>query len=345
MSKRKLLLADDSVTIQKVVNLTFADEGIEVITAGDGDAAMEKFTASAPDLVLADVNMPGLNGYQLCEKIKQNEETKKTPVILLVGSFEPFDETEARRVGADDFLTKPFQSIRQLVNKVSDLINTGGAGASNNETSSDAEKENAASGNYDSARSYDFSSDDAQADDEMIQTSQIGSLPTDEALKFNASFVSEPLEEDFETAEKSFDADFKDLRAFESDETFPPETQPLTGEDVSGIVSNDAEITAGNEKVYEFADESVSAKDEDKTQKFSANDLDEMNLLEIPRVENFAQTKNVSPELIEAVARKVIERLSDKAVREIASQIVPQMADSIIKQIAEEKLKDKEAKR
>ena len=123
MSKRKLLLADDSITIQKVVNLTFADEGIEVITVGDGDSAMRKFDEFMPDLVMADVNMPGLNGYEVCRIIKQTEETRRIPVILLVGSFEPFDELEAKQVGADDFLTKPFQSIRQLVNKVTELLN------------------------------------------------------------------------------------------------------------------------------------------------------------------------------------------------------------------------------
>ncbi len=95
MPKRKLLLADDSITIQKVVNLTFADEGIEVITASDGDTAMKKFVEATPDLVMADVNMPGLDGYRICEMIKQDDETKQIPVILLVGSFEPFDEEEA----------------------------------------------------------------------------------------------------------------------------------------------------------------------------------------------------------------------------------------------------------
>ena len=122
MAKHRLLLADDSVTIQKVVNLTFADEGIEVVSVGDGNSAMEKFVEATPDLVMVDVNMPGVDGYRICEMIKQDNETKHVPVILLVGSFEPFDEDEARRVGANDYLTKPFQSIRQLVNKVTVLL-------------------------------------------------------------------------------------------------------------------------------------------------------------------------------------------------------------------------------
>lgn len=128
MSKRTLLLADDSVTIQKVVNLTFADEGIEVVTVGDGDAAMEKISQISPDVVLADVHMPGLSGYQICEILRQNPVTREMPVVLLVGSFEPFDESEAARVGANAYLTKPFQSIRQLVSQVTDLMDASGAG-------------------------------------------------------------------------------------------------------------------------------------------------------------------------------------------------------------------------
>ena len=124
---RKLLLADDSATIQKVVDLTFSDEGLEVITVGDGQQALEKLDEVVPDIVLADVFMPGLSGYQLCEYIKRTERFSHIPVMLLVGSFEPFDEAEARRVGADDYLTKPFQSIRTLIGKVGSLLSGGGS--------------------------------------------------------------------------------------------------------------------------------------------------------------------------------------------------------------------------
>jgi CheY-like chemotaxis protein len=123
--KKTLLLADDSPTIQKVINLTFADEGIDVIAVSDGNAAIQQLRELKPDLVMADVHMPGLNGYQICERIRQNAELSNVPVILLVGSFEPFDEEEAIRVGADDFLMKPFQSIRQLVSRVAALLEPG----------------------------------------------------------------------------------------------------------------------------------------------------------------------------------------------------------------------------
>ncbi|HJU55013.1 MAG TPA: response regulator [Pyrinomonadaceae bacterium] len=124
---RKLLLADDSATIQKVVDLTFSDEGLEVVTVSDGRQAIEKLDEVLPDIVLADIFMPGMNGYEVCEYIKRTERFSHIPVMLLVGSFEPFDEAEARRVGADDYLTKPFQSIRTLIGKVGGLLSGGGS--------------------------------------------------------------------------------------------------------------------------------------------------------------------------------------------------------------------------
>jgi CheY-like chemotaxis protein len=122
LAGRKLLLADDSITIQKIVALTFADEGIQVVATSDGAEAIEKLEEISPDIVLADVFMPRKTGYEVCEHIKRTEKLKDIPVMLLVGSFEPFDEVEARRVGADDILTKPFQSIRTLVDKVNALL-------------------------------------------------------------------------------------------------------------------------------------------------------------------------------------------------------------------------------
>jgi CheY-like chemotaxis protein len=121
----KILLADDSITIQKVVNLTFADEGIEVVAVSNGDTAERRLAEVNPDLVLADIFMPGKNGYELCEYIKRSAQFSKVPVVLLIGAFEPFNEAEARRVHADAHLTKPFES-RTLVETVRKLINVGG---------------------------------------------------------------------------------------------------------------------------------------------------------------------------------------------------------------------------
>jgi CheY-like chemotaxis protein len=132
---RKLLLADDSLAIQKVIDLTFTDEGMEVTTVGDGQDALEKLNQFKPDVVLADVFMPGVDGYELCKFIKQSERFADVPVMLLIGTFEPFDEAEAKLAGADDVVTKPFQSIRQLVSRVGSLLSS--ESAQKNESASD----------------------------------------------------------------------------------------------------------------------------------------------------------------------------------------------------------------
>ena len=197
MSKRKLLLADDSITIQKVVNLTFADEGIEVTTVGDGDSAMEKLREISFDLVMADVNMPGLTGYQICESLKQDKSLQHIPVILLVGSFEPFDQEESNRVGADAFLTKPFQSIRQLVTQVTDLLNSGDRKIeeSPSESAGNSFAETLEMPKPIEADTPKFNDD--EFDDEMIQTSQVGNFALDEAQKFETRPVIQYDAEDF----------------------------------------------------------------------------------------------------------------------------------------------------
>jgi len=115
----KILLADDSITIQKIVHQTFENEPVELTLVGNGEAAIRKMQEVSPDLVLADIFMPGKSGYEVCEYVKQQPELASVPVILLVGAFEPFDEKEAIRVHADDHLKKPFapQMLVETVRK------------------------------------------------------------------------------------------------------------------------------------------------------------------------------------------------------------------------------------
>ncbi|MDJ0785844.1 MAG: response regulator [Myxococcota bacterium] len=115
---KTLLLADDSVTIQKVVGISFASEDIELVTVDNGDDAVAKAREVRPDIVLADVVMPGMNGYEVCEAIKSDPQLRHVPVLLLTGTFEAFDEGQADEAGADGHITKPFeaQSLVDLVN-------------------------------------------------------------------------------------------------------------------------------------------------------------------------------------------------------------------------------------
>jgi CheY-like chemotaxis protein len=118
----KILLADESATVQKIITLTFSDEGFEVIAVNNGDEAIDRLRRLKPALVMADICIPGKDGYEICEFVKTHPEMGGTPVILLVPAFEPFDEERARQIGADHHLTKPFQSIRMLISVVKNLI-------------------------------------------------------------------------------------------------------------------------------------------------------------------------------------------------------------------------------
>lgn len=117
--RRRILLADDSVTIQKVIELTFMDEDYEVRAVSNGDEAIQALPEVDPDVVIADVHMPGANGYEVCRRAKAMK--PEIPVLLLVGTFEPFDEAQARAAGANSFLKKPFDS-QELLQRVGDLM-------------------------------------------------------------------------------------------------------------------------------------------------------------------------------------------------------------------------------
>lgn len=320
MSKRKLLLADDSVTIQKVVNLTFADEGIEVITVGDGDAAMDKIAEISPDLVLADVHMPGLSGYRICEILRDNPSTKDLPVVLLVGSFEPFDESEAARVGANAYLTKPFQSIRQLVAQVTDLIESHRAPSPEDAAEFVPPDDTPDTSDIDSLYERSFAEPepdheenetgppryvDAGMDDEMIQTSYAEDL--DEVRVADDDFV----EDDGTTAyglpgpapTAPFDAPASD--SYAATASAAARTEP------EGHIDH----TAPTEQIQ------VGGPGAERTE----FDLDEV--LELPPIdtgktlefmitqqmmaEGGREVVSISPELMDVIVQKVVDKLSE----------------------------------
>jgi len=118
---KTLLLADDSVTIQKVVNISFASENVTLVTVDNGDDAVERARETRPDLILADVVMPGKSGYEVCEAVKADPELCHIPVLLLSGTFEAFDEERAAQIGAAGHVAKPFEA-QTLVDRVNQLL-------------------------------------------------------------------------------------------------------------------------------------------------------------------------------------------------------------------------------
>ena len=121
---KKLLLADDSITIQKVIGITFANEDYELTVVDNGADCVAKAKEIRPDLILADVVMPEKDGYQVCVEIKNDSDLAGIPIILLTGTFESFDEARSKEVGADDYITKPFES-QTLIDKVKSYLKEG----------------------------------------------------------------------------------------------------------------------------------------------------------------------------------------------------------------------------
>ena len=119
-----LLLADDSVTIQRVIELTFADEDITVVAVSDGDRAIERIESDPPDIVLVDIGMPGRSGYEVAHHIKQSPRLQHIPVLLLAGAFEPVDQAKAMAAGCNGVLAKPFEP-QLVIARVKELLGSG----------------------------------------------------------------------------------------------------------------------------------------------------------------------------------------------------------------------------
>jgi CheY-like chemotaxis protein len=121
---RKILLADDSVTAQNMGRKILADAGYEVIAVNNGSAALKKIAELKPDLVILDVYMPGYSGLEVCQRLKESQDTARIPVLLSVGKLEPFKPEEAQRVRADGYIVKPFEASELLsaLSKLEDKV-------------------------------------------------------------------------------------------------------------------------------------------------------------------------------------------------------------------------------
>lgn len=121
---RKILLADDSVTAQNMGRRILADAGYEVTTVNNGSAALKRIAESKPDLIVLDVYMPGYGGLEVCQRLRESDDTARIPVLLTVGKLEPFKVDEVRRVRADAFIIKPFEASELLtaLTKLEDRI-------------------------------------------------------------------------------------------------------------------------------------------------------------------------------------------------------------------------------
>ena len=121
MAKGKILVVDDEVYIVHILDFSLGMEGYEVVTALDGEMAIEKANAEHPDLIVLDIMMPKLDGYETCKRLKADDATRNIPVILLSAKGRNIDQKIGFEVGADDYITKPF-SPRKLVERINAIL-------------------------------------------------------------------------------------------------------------------------------------------------------------------------------------------------------------------------------
>ncbi len=117
-SKKKILIVDDEADLVELLQVLLEQKGYEVFTAFDGQEGLDKVKEKRPDLVVLDVMMPKMDGYQMCRLLKFDEELRQIPVILLTARGQERDKKTGRDVGADDYMTKPFENA-ELLQKIS----------------------------------------------------------------------------------------------------------------------------------------------------------------------------------------------------------------------------------
>ncbi|MBF0559131.1 MAG: response regulator, partial [Nitrospirae bacterium] len=266
---------------------------------GDGEQALEAIGTFGPDIVLADIDMPKLNGYQLCEKIKNNPATVHIPLILLAGAFEPFDEEFARSVGADDNIIKPFES-QELISKVKSLlvgVEPGGGGMSV-----------------------------ATGVQEVSQVALEEGPQLDQEIKFELEEKDEfkvTADEEFvvEPAPVASNKGFED----ELSDAMLVEAPSVSG--VSGIADN-LEMPS-KERIEDMIRQSVESK---VSEVFSGDSMIAMiDAIKEVASENLAQN---APRIIEDVTRQLATDIMQSLHGEISAaigKIVPEVAETIIK--------------
>ncbi|HEY8602691.1 MAG TPA: response regulator [Thermomicrobiales bacterium] len=104
-----VLVVDDSPTIRKIVEITLKRQGVQVVTAPSGVIALAAIANTPPQLILLDIMLPKVNGYQICQIIRRNPEYKHIPVVMLSGKDGVFDKVRGKLVGATEYITKPFE--------------------------------------------------------------------------------------------------------------------------------------------------------------------------------------------------------------------------------------------
>ena len=318
---QKLLLADDSITIQKVVELILAEEGFEIMSVNSGQQALDAIESFQPDIILADVDMPNMNGYQLSERIKTNEATKHVPVILLTGAFEPVDHELIQQVHADDYLVKPFES-QDLISKIHATLTASAVPSVEEERIPETEAVVAEEG---------FEEEDLWSLEEIPETAEMEGW-AEEALDAGTEQLVE--------AEEALDAGIEQIMEAEEEVDFEADE---VKEETAGIPEEPLEITpqAGTSEIAMPSAEAIKnivehAVKERISEAVSSDSIRKALIASLdPHIKGTLEKVlwEVAPDLIEKTVKEMLsgslESLSQQ-VEKVIWETVPDLAETMI---------------
>lgn len=281
---------------------------MQVTGVADGDAAMTAFVEDQPDVVVADVNMPGISGVQICQMIKQDETTRHIPVILLTGSYEPFEPEQAAKACADFVFTKPFDSINELVDKVNELL--AGESSSQGSRPETDDIEGLYRQSFEPEPVDEVEPSVAELTYAGMDEQAVIAVPPERVEEHVGALVSEPSPTENEGAQ------------FSADE----------------IISDDETITVTR---LDPEESSVSPSGYATIDPFAApvsitpppppvigSDISSLRI------------EDVSQELIDEIVRQVVERMSDKVIRDVAEDTVPRITKKLLREALAKDLLD-----
>jgi twitching motility two-component system response regulator PilG len=121
MKKNRILIVEDEESLLKLESILLSSKGYNVTGVMDGNSALEEITANKPDLVVLDIMLPGMDGFEVCNKVKENPATRDIPVVMLTAKKNSLDQARGLQVGADAYITKPFKSA-QVIEVIEGLL-------------------------------------------------------------------------------------------------------------------------------------------------------------------------------------------------------------------------------
>jgi CheY-like chemotaxis protein len=325
-----LLLADDSVTIQRVIELTFASEDISVVAFSDGEHAMASIDRSPPDIVLADIDMPGRSGYEMARHIKRTPALAHIPVLLLTGAFDPVDQTKAAEAGCDGVLVKPFEP-QLVINRVKELLMRARPGSKEAEVESYFEE-------LDHAFATLVSADPAASGSVERSVVEPDRTPASDRAAQSAVKSEEKPEVPRDARPAVMAADTSEVpwaarSAVESASTLEPPRAPRP------VVESreNRELTQTPRSAEEFRDQPETLRTQhpplaDAFAALLAAERSGSLGIARPAIVSPATPAPPSEELVEQVVRRILEHLSHVVSREAVTEIVHATAERLVRE-------------